>query len=290
MAAQLRARAAMPPAYAGGVNSCYINAALGACAACRRSVGLPEKRGHVGFHSKETAIAIFNKAACKALRPLHNGRQGDALEAFQLMADEEIQAATKGEILTTMDCKQSPKEHVACQKRDAINDIQLQLPESHSEHTSVRALLSAYFHADDKVDDVYCNTCKTKGHARLHREITVDMPRILVLHVQRSRVVGRRMHTSVHVPLKFKIENATRGGKQRLAIKQCDLVCVILHVGDTAERGHYTLLTKKEGVWWCVDDAKVTEVPNVVLFLRSVGSDVLTMFYTVVNDVSKADP
>lgn len=157
------------------------------------------------------------------------------------------------------------------------------------EHTSVRRLLQSYFMAPEEVDNVYCSTCTTSGLAKVHREITVDMPRVLVLHVQRSRG-GLRRHTSVHVPLEFRIENETRG-RQRLATKKCDLVCVILHTGAMAHKGHYTLLTKHDdGVWWHVDDAKLTRVPNPTIFLRSAESEVSTIFYTVVNDVSKADP
>mmetsp|Transcript_1717 Transcript_1717/g.2100 ORF Transcript_1717/g.2100 Transcript_1717/m.2100 type:complete len:892 (+) Transcript_1717:310-2985(+) len=152
--------------------------------------------------------------------------------------------------------------HRASITRDRYMDLSLDIQEK--EVTDLTLALHKFTQTEtlDKDNKVFCTRCNKKRNVSKGLRLATA-PSILVCHLKRFAfdIYGRATRLSKYVayPLTLHIENFMSRANQGKPAPY-ELVGVVVHAGQSCERGHYYAYVKSGDNWYKANDEIVTQV------------------------------
>jgi len=118
----------------------------------------------------------------------------------------------------------------------------------------------AWYSQEESIDEVYCSKCKSHLNAKKKMEIWKP-PKMFIIHLKRFVEYNNHWIKSNRL-VEFPVTGLDPSSwmvEQPPTPLLYDLYATVNHVGRLGH-GHYTAFAKKDDVWRCYDDSKVTPV------------------------------
>lgn len=82
----------------------------------------------------------------------------------------------------------------------------------------------------------------------------VHLPEVLIFHVKRFEIMGRKISKSMEYPGKLDVREYMDKDMQNKISSSYNLIGIAEHVGGSELRGHYIAHTLRDGNWYKFDD------------------------------------